>query len=66
MERGQHKELVKQGGVYSELYNTQFSRISDEEEEERLRRRQHFRVKHSGYTEGENPWGDRERPKKPE
>jgi ATP-binding cassette subfamily B protein len=66
VERGQHKELVKQGGVYSELYNTQFSRISDEEEEERLRRRQHFRVKHSGYTEGENPWGDRERPKKPE
>ena len=66
VERGQHKELVKQGGVYSELYNTQFNRISDEEEEERMRRRQHFRVKHSGYTEGENTWSDRERPKKPE
>lgn len=54
VERGQHKELVKLGGVYSELYNTQFNRISDEEEEKRLARRQHFRVKHSGYTEGEN------------
>ena len=54
VERGQHKELVKQGGVYQELYTTQFSRISDEEEEQRLRRRQHFRVKHSGYTEGED------------
>ena len=54
VERGQHKELVKQGGVYQELYTTQFSHISDEEEEQRLRRRQHFRVKHSGYTEGED------------
>ncbi len=61
VERGQHKELVKQGGVYSELYNTQFNRISDEEEEERMRRRQHFRVKNSGYAEGENPWRDPDR-----
>ena len=27
VERGQHKELVKRGGVYTELYNTQFKKI---------------------------------------
>lgn len=32
VERGEHKELVKQGGVYTELYNTQFKRIPDAEE----------------------------------
>ena len=32
VERGEHKELVKLGGVYTELYNTQFKRIPDAEE----------------------------------
>ncbi len=32
VERGEHKDLVKQGGVYTELYNTQFKRIPDAEE----------------------------------
>ncbi|MBR3538272.1 MAG: ATP-binding cassette domain-containing protein, partial [Eubacterium sp.] len=59
VERGKHSELVKLGGVYTELYNTQFNHGSDEEEEERRRRRQHFRVKHSGYTEGENVTGEK-------
>ena len=31
-ERGQHKDLVKAGGVYTELYNTQFKRIPDSED----------------------------------
>ena len=53
VERGKHAELVKLGGVYTELYNTQFNRGNEEEDEERKRRRQHFRVKNSGYTEGE-------------
>ncbi|HBB15291.1 MAG TPA: ABC transporter, partial [Treponema sp.] len=26
VERGQHKDLVKAGGIYTELYNTQFSK----------------------------------------
>ncbi|MBO7402614.1 MAG: ABC transporter ATP-binding protein [Lachnospiraceae bacterium] len=30
VERGQHKDLVKQGGVYTELYNTQFKKIDNE------------------------------------
>ena len=30
VERGQHKDLVQAGGVYSELYNTQFKRIPEE------------------------------------
>ncbi|MBP5249625.1 MAG: ABC transporter ATP-binding protein [Lachnospiraceae bacterium] len=30
VERGQHKDLVKLGGVYTELYNTQFKRIAEE------------------------------------
>ncbi|MBR6173491.1 MAG: ABC transporter ATP-binding protein [Eubacterium sp.] len=66
VERGKHSELVKLGGVYTELYNTQFNHGSDEEEEERKRRRQHFRVKHSGYTEGENVWREPERSEKKE
>ncbi|MBO4679787.1 MAG: ABC transporter ATP-binding protein [Lachnospiraceae bacterium] len=32
VERGEHKDLVKKGGVYTELYNTQFKRIPDAEE----------------------------------
>lgn len=32
VERGEHKDLVKQGGVYTELYNTQFKRIPDAED----------------------------------
>ena len=32
VERGEHKDLVKQGGVYTELYNTQFKRIPEAEE----------------------------------
>ena len=34
VERGQHKDLVKAGGVYTELYETQFSRALDSEEPE--------------------------------
>ena len=30
VERGQHKELVERGGVYTELYNTQFKRAEME------------------------------------
>jgi ATP-binding cassette subfamily B protein len=30
VERGQHKDLVALGGVYTELYNTQFKRIPEE------------------------------------
>ncbi len=29
VERGQHKDLVKLGGVYTELYNTQFKKIPE-------------------------------------
>ena len=32
VERGQHKDLVKAGGVYTELYETQFSRALEQEE----------------------------------
>ena len=35
VERGQHKDLVALGGVYTELYNTQFSIAQDEAEETR-------------------------------
>ena len=34
VERGQHKDLVKAGGVYTELYETQFSRALENEEAE--------------------------------
>ena len=30
VERGQHKDLVKLGGVYTELYNTQFKRVDED------------------------------------
>ena len=62
MERGSHKELIKQDGVYAELYKTQFARADAEEEErraERLKRREERRTKRgfmeNGYTEGETP-----------
>ncbi len=32
VERGQHRDLVKAGGVYTELYETQFSRALENEE----------------------------------
>ena len=32
VERGKHKELVSKGGVYTELYNTQFQKSDDEDE----------------------------------
>ena len=35
VERGQHKDLVKAGGVYTELYETQFSRALEQEEADR-------------------------------
>ncbi|MBO4863332.1 MAG: ABC transporter ATP-binding protein [Eubacterium sp.] len=47
VERGQHKVLVKQGGVYTELYNTQFQK-SDEDE------RDVVHIFGSAYTEGEH------------
>lgn len=52
VERGQHKELVKQGGVYTELYNTQFQKSDDDGD----RLIGHFAS--SGYTEGEGEWHD--------
>ena len=30
VERGQHRDLVKLGGVYTELYNTQFKKVDEE------------------------------------
>ena len=33
VERGQHKDLVQAGGVYQELYETQFSRAIVPQEE---------------------------------
>ena len=55
-ERGTHKELVSAGGVYTELYNTQFKNT----EEEKLALR--MKVASSGYTEGENTWLDPDLP----
>ncbi len=62
VERGQHKELVKAGGVYTELYTTQFQRAENSEDEEaRLREK----VASSGYTEGERTWVDPDDPGDP-
>ena len=59
-ERGTHKELVATGGVYTELYNTQFKNT----EEEKLALR--MKVASSGYTEGENTWLDPDLPENDE
>ena len=62
VERGQHKELVKAGGVYTELYTTQFNRAENSEDEEmRLREK----VASSGYTDGERTWVDPDDPEDP-
>lgn len=55
-ERGTHHQLVSAGGVYTELYNTQFKNT----EEETLALR--MKVASSGYTEGENTWLDPDLP----
>lgn len=47
VERGHHKELVKKGGVYTELYNTQFQKADDDDE------KLAHRFTSGGYTEGE-------------
>ena len=62
VERGSHKELVKAGGVYTELYNTQFQKKDSEEEEAELR----AKVASSGYTEGEDTWVDPDLPENKE
>ena len=56
VERGQHSDLVRQGGVYTELYTTQFQAAGDTAE--RLREK----VASSGYTEGERTWKDPDHP----
>ena len=62
VERGHHKELVKAGGVYTELYTTQFQRAdTSEDDEARLREK----VASSGYTEGERTWVDPDDPDDP-
>lgn len=62
VERGHHKELVKAGGVYTELYTTQFNRADTLEDEEiRLKEK----VASSGYTEGERTWVDPDDPDDP-
>ncbi|MBQ2161174.1 MAG: ABC transporter ATP-binding protein, partial [Firmicutes bacterium] len=62
VERGQHKDLVRAGGVYTELYTTQFMKAeSSEDEEKRLREK----VASSGYTEGERTWVDPDDPEDP-
>ena len=62
VERGQHKKLVKAGGVYTELYTTQFNR-ADTLEDEELRLKE--KVASSGYTEGERTWVDPDDPDDP-
>ena len=62
VERGQHKELVKAGGVYTELYTTQFMKAENSEDEE-LRFEE--KVASSGYTEGERTWVDPDDPNDP-
>ena len=62
VERGQHKELVKAGGVYTELYTTQFMKAENSEDEE-LRFKE--KVASSGYTEGERTWVDPDDPNDP-
>ena len=62
VERGHHKELMKAGGVYTELYTTQFNR-ADTLEDEELRHKD--KVASSGYTEGERTWVDPEDPEDP-
>lgn len=62
VERGHHKELVKAGGVYTELYTTQFNR-ADTLEDEELRLKE--KVASSGYTEGERTWVDPDDPDDP-
>ena len=62
VERGHHRDLVDAGGVYTELYTTQFKRADTPEEAEmRLRER----VASSGYTEGERTWTDPDDPDDP-
>ena len=62
VERGHHKELVKAGGVYTELYTTQFNRADTlEDDENRLKEK----VASSGYTEGERTWVDPDDPDDP-
>ena len=34
VERGQHEDLVKAGGTYTQLYETQFGKAPDDQEEE--------------------------------
>ncbi len=47
VERGKHKELVSKGGVYTELYNTQFQKFDDEDE------KLAGQFASGGYSEGE-------------
>ena len=62
VERGTHHDLVNAGGVYTELYNTQFQHKDEEEEQAALRQK----VASSGYTEGENTWDDPDLPENKE
>ncbi len=59
-ERGTHRELVSAGGVYTELYNTQFRNTAEEQLALRMK------VASSGYTEGENTWLDPDLPENAE
>jgi ATP-binding cassette subfamily B protein len=62
VESGTHHDLVNAGGVYTELYNTQFQHKDEEEEQAALRQK----VASSGYTEGENTWDDPDLPENKE